>query len=107
MFIYRIGFFCKQCAIILRIFLWDTVSYNRTYTEMAAVEHQYINRIFAILDCFSVEKPELGVREAARMLNISPSSCGRMLSELRDEGILTQDSDTRAYSLGGRVIRIQ
>ena len=68
-------------------------------------DHQYINRIFSLLDCFSIEKPELGVREAARMLDISPSSCGRMLSELRDEGVLIQNSDTRTYSLGGRVIR--
>ena len=72
---------------------------------MASSEHQYINRIFSLLDCFSVENPELGVREAARMLNISPSSCGRLLSELRDEGILVQDMESRSYSLGGRVIR--
>ena len=57
------------------------------------------------MDCFSVEKPELGVREAARMLGISPSSCGRLLGELRDEGILVQNPDTRTYTLGGRVIR--
>ena len=68
-------------------------------------DHQYISRIFSLLDCFSPEKPELGVREAARMLSISPSSCGRLLSELRDEGILVQNSDNRTYSLGGRVIR--
>ncbi len=72
---------------------------------MSTSDHQYINRIFSLLDCFSVEKPELGVREAARMLNISPSSCGRLLCELRDEGILIQDADSRTYSLGGRVIR--
>jgi len=72
---------------------------------MAASEHQYINRIFSLLDCFSLEKPELGVREAARILNISPSSCGRLLGELRDEGILVQNNETRSYSLGGRVIR--
>ena len=72
---------------------------------MASSEHQYINRIFSLLDCFTVENPELGVREAARMLNISPSSCGRLLSELRDEGILIQDMESRSYSLGGRVIR--
>jgi len=72
---------------------------------MASAEHQYINRIFSLLDCFSSEKSELGVREAARQLNISPSTCGRLLSELRDEGILIQNSDTRTYSLGGRVIR--
>jgi len=72
---------------------------------MASSDHQFLNRIFSLLDCFSVEKPELGVREAARILNISPSSCGRMMSELRDEGILIQDVDSRTYSLGGRVIR--
>lgn len=72
---------------------------------MPGIEHQYITRIFSLLDCFTIERSELGVREAARMLNISPSSCGRMLSELRDEGILIQNPDTRAYSLGGRVIR--
>lgn len=72
---------------------------------MKSAEHQYINRIFSLLDCFTTEKPELGVREAARMMNLSPSSCGRLLSELRDEGILIQNSETRTYSLGGRVIR--
>ena len=72
---------------------------------MAGSEHQYISRIFSLLDCFSVEKPELGVREAARLLNISPSTCGRLMSELRDEGILIQDIGSRSYSLGGRVIR--
>ena len=77
----------------------------RDSNKMDEKDHKYINRIFSLLDCFSVEKPELGVREAARMLDLSPSSCGRMLGELRDEGILIQNSDTRAYSLGGRVIR--
>ena len=72
---------------------------------MPNADHQYINRIFSLLDCFSIEKPELGVREAARMLNLSPSSCGRLLGELRDEGVLIQNSETRTYSLGGRVIR--
>ncbi|MBQ6502474.1 MAG: IclR family transcriptional regulator [Flexilinea sp.] len=72
---------------------------------MASSDHQYINRIFSLLDCFSVENPDLGVREAARMLNISPSSCGRLLGELRDEGILIQNTESRTYSLGGRVIR--
>lgn len=65
----------------------------------------YISRLFALLDCFSPHDPELGVREAARMLNISSSSCGRMMSEMRNEGVLTQNPETKLYSLGGRVIR--
>lgn len=39
------------------------------------------------------------------MLNISSSSCGRMMSEMRNEGVLTQNPETKLYSLGGRVIR--
>ena len=74
------------------------------FTKMPS-DNQYIKKIFSLLDLFSVEKPELGVREAARMLDISSSSCGRLMSELRDEGILIQDPDTRTYSLGSRVIR--
>ena len=69
------------------------------------IEHHYLNRIFSLMDCFTAEKPALGVREAARMLNSSPSSFGRLLGELRDEGILVQNPDTRMYTLGGRVIR--
>lgn len=65
----------------------------------------YTSRLFALLDCFSPNYPELGVREAARMLNISSSSCGRLMSEMRNEGVLTQNPETRLYSLGGRVIR--
>lgn len=68
-------------------------------------ESSYTNRLFALLDCFTPQHPELGVREAARMLNISSSSCGRLMSEMRDEGVLTQNQETRLYSLGGRVMR--
>lgn len=39
------------------------------------------------------------------MLNISSSSCGRLMSEMRNEGVLTQNPETKLYSLGGRVVR--
>lgn len=69
------------------------------------MDRNYIHRVFSLLDCFSSERPDLGVREAARILQISSSAAGRLLAELRDEGILTQDPDSKTYSLGGRVIR--
>jgi len=70
-----------------------------------AEKESYLHRVFALLDCFTAEHPELGVREASRMLGISRSATGRLMSELRNEGVLTQDLDTSLYSLGGRVIR--
>ena len=38
-------------------------------------------RAIQILDCFSQEHPELGVREVARMVNLSSSATGRILAE--------------------------
>lgn len=72
---------------------------------MADSDNQYLMRVFALLDCFTVEKPEIGVREISRMTGISSSTCGRLLSELRDIGVLTQNEESRAYALGGRVTR--
>lgn len=54
-------------------------------------DHQHLARIFSLLDCFSVDKPEIGVREAARLTGISSSTCGRLLGELREIGVLVQD----------------
>ena len=68
-------------------------------------QDSHINRIFSLLDCFSVQQPELGVREAARLLGISSSASGRLLAALRNEGVVIQYPESRSYSLGGRVIR--
>ena len=72
---------------------------------MKTGQDSHINRIFSLLDCFSIKQPELGVREAARLLGISSSASGRLLSSLRNEGVLIQNPESRTYSLGGRVIR--
>jgi IclR family transcriptional regulator, KDG regulon repressor len=58
----------------------------------------------AILDCFSIEKIELGVREAARLTNLSPSTAGRLMSAMKDIGILQQNPTSRAYSLGLKIL---
>jgi IclR family transcriptional regulator, KDG regulon repressor len=63
-----------------------------------------LTHIIAILDCFSVSRPELGVREAARLADISPSTAGRLMAELKDAGILQQNPVSRAYSPGSRVL---
>ena len=57
-----------------------------------------------LLDCFSKDKPHLGVREAARMTGISSSTTGRVLASLKEVGLLVQDSETRQYTLSGKVL---
>lgn len=71
---------------------------------MPAESSQTLSRAIAILDCFTQEKSELGVREIARMVELSSSATGRLLAAMKELGVLSQNPDTRAYSLGARVL---
>lgn len=63
-----------------------------------------MQRMIAILDCFSGDQPELGVREIARQINFSRSTTGRLLQAMKDLNLLQQNPNTLAYSLGGKVL---
>lgn len=71
---------------------------------MPGEQLQTLNRATAVLDCFTQERHELGVREIARMLNLSSSATGRILAAMKELGILSQNPDTRAYAMGARVL---
>lgn len=71
---------------------------------MPAEQLQTLTRAVAILDCFSPEESELGVREIARKLNLSSSAAGRLLAALKELGVLSQNPSTRAYSMGPRAL---
>ncbi len=71
---------------------------------MPAEQLQTLTRAIAILDCFTQNNSSLGVREIARMLNLSSSATGRLLAAMKELGILSQDPETRAYSMGPRVL---
>jgi len=61
-------------------------------------------RAVDILDCFNQDRPEIGVREAARLVTLSSSATGRLMASLRNLGILSQNPESKAYSLGPRVL---
>ena len=63
-----------------------------------------LDRMKAILDCFSLDKPALGVREVARETNLSPSTVGRMMAYMKKMRILNQDSETYLYMMGSKVL---
>ena len=65
---------------------------------------QTLDRSVAILDCFRLDKPSLGVREVARHTNLSPSTVGRMMSYMKEKGILNQDPETLQYMMGAKVL---
>ena len=71
---------------------------------MATGEMQSLSRAVAILDCFTIENPQLGVREIARQIDMSVSTAGRMLASLSTLGFLSQDASSRLYRMGPKVM---
>ena len=71
---------------------------------MPAGESRTVLRAISIVDCFSQERPELGVREVARRLHLASSTAGRLLATLQKAGVLIQSPRTRTYMLGPRVL---
>lgn len=63
-----------------------------------------LSHLCEILDCFTQEHPELGVRELARLTNLSSSTVGRLVLSMKERGILQQNPDTKLYSLGIRLL---
>jgi IclR family KDG regulon transcriptional repressor len=66
---------------------------------------QTIDRLILIMDCFTIDQNELGVREVARLTGLSPSVCGRLMIALKDQGLLLQHHPSRAYSVGPKSLR--
>jgi IclR family KDG regulon transcriptional repressor len=69
-----------------------------------ADKSQALNRAVRILECFSQDRPELGVREVARKIELSTSATGRLMLAMKELGILSQNPSTRIYALGPRVL---
>ena len=65
---------------------------------------QTLERAVSVLNCFTLEQPELGVREVSRMVGLSASTTGRIMSGLKKLGLLSQNPETRIYSLGAAVM---
>jgi len=61
---------------------------------------QSIERAMAILKAFSREEEELGVTEISRRLNLHKSTVSRLLTSLKQEGLVEEDLITRKYRLG-------
>lgn len=63
---------------------------------------QTLIKAVKILDCFSPERPEIGVREVARLVEMSSSAAGRLMLAMKELGILIQNPATKNYSIGWR-----
>jgi DNA-binding IclR family transcriptional regulator len=71
---------------------------------MSEIPTSTLEKAVLILDCFTQENTELGVRETARLVGLSSSATGRIMNTMRDLGLLSQNPRTRLYTMGTRVL---
>lgn len=64
-----------------------------------------IEKAIYILDCFSVDKPVLGVVEISQTTGINPSTVSRILTTLANKQCVEKDPETGRYRLGNRIYR--
>ncbi|GAB4100640.1 IclR family transcriptional regulator [Sinomonas halotolerans] len=65
-----------------------------------------ISNAIAVLRCFSVDEPLLGVTEIAARIGLHKSSVSRILATLESEDLVERDAPSRRYRLGLGVIGI-
>jgi len=65
---------------------------------------QSLERGLAILSAFTPDRPDLGISELARKLDLTRSTTHRYVATLSTLGYLQQDDATRKYRLGPRVL---
>ncbi len=61
---------------------------------------QSIDRALQVLELFSLEKPEWGITEISKNLNIYKSNVHNILTTLVERGFVIKDSKTDKYKLG-------
>jgi IclR family transcriptional regulator, KDG regulon repressor len=106
---------CQECQIRLKVILPVDIRRKNPYThtiimnfgtvshkaaQMTEEKVQTLERAIRILDCYTIDQSELGVREVSRMTGLSSSVCGRLMGALQSLGILVQNKSTKAYSIG-------
>lgn len=68
--------------------------------------NQNLARGLLILEAFTVDHPEWGVRDLARLLKANPTTMHRLLTTLENLGYVEQNSGTQRYRLGAKIMRL-
>ncbi len=68
--------------------------------------NQTVAKALEVLDAFSAQKTERGIRELARELDINATTVFRIVKTLCNAGYLEQNKERQSYSLGPKVLRL-
>jgi DNA-binding IclR family transcriptional regulator len=67
---------------------------------------QVLDRVMQTLDCFTDASPELRFTELSRLSRLHKSTLYRLLEAMRSYGLIEQDSTTRKYHLGLKMLEL-
>ncbi len=85
----------------LYFYEWEfTNAVNERYTVKSLI------KAIRVLECFSVENPELGISEISRMLHLQKSSVYNILTTFECCGYVKQNSQSGKYRLGLKVLHL-
>ena len=65
-----------------------------------------VNNAFAVLESFSVERPEIGVTELSHSLGLGKSTVHRLLTSLASRGYVRKNPETERYCLGFKAFEV-
>lgn len=63
-------------------------------------------RALRVLECFSVEEPELGITEIARRLDMQKSTIHNIVRTFEKNGYIVQNPKTNKYYLGFKILHL-
>jgi DNA-binding IclR family transcriptional regulator len=84
----------------------DTVTQEPATQANTESAVQSVQRAGRILGCFTRERHELGVTDLSRELGLHKSTVSRLLTALRDAGLVTQVAGTGKYRLSVKVLEM-
>lgn len=65
-----------------------------------------LSKALSILECFSAERPELGITDICGMLRLNKSNVHNIVSTFERHGYLTQNPETNKYRLGLSILKL-
>ena len=63
-------------------------------------------RAMRVLECFTVEQPELGISEIAKRLGMQKSTVFNILNTFQKTGYICQNPETNKYYLGVKILHL-
>lgn len=67
---------------------------------------QSIDRALRLLECFTLENPQISISELAKLTSLSKSTVFRILATLSQNGYIKQNAITQKYSLGFKLFHL-